>query len=419
MNSNTHYPNFTGLILFGFASLAGLIYGFELGIIGFGVQQIDNIYAFSSFNLSIIAGMELWGATVSIIFAGIVADKIGRIKTLVVSSIVFMFGSTLLVNSDTYNMFLMSRLVQGIGLGGIIMITPLYLSEVSMPKVRGRNITCFQLFVTIGILVSYIIGGMSEDLAIYYYVPILIALAFILLGRFVPRDNISVERKEELSEPINWRFCIKPLFIALSIALLNQMVGLIPIIQYAPIILKSDHMSSNLSIYIGLANFVFTALAMFFIDHAGRKPLLAIGTAGSCLSMVFLMIISVMKLDNQIMTTLGAGTFLASFALGPGVVVWLAISEILPTPIRSKGMSVCLFLNMFVACLYSSVFLEIKQLIGYGNVFMIFAVAGLLYFIISVFFLPETKGKTLEEIQEGFQTSRKSLLSSLLIRLKP
>jgi MFS family permease len=208
-----------------------------------------------------------------------------------------------------------------------------------------------------------------------------------------------------------------PALVVFAVAALQQFMGINSILQFSDYILKGTGLGTNVLAMLGSTaitgvNFVMTIIAFLLVDKVGRKFLLTFGTLGC---MVFLF--SLAAVHFYLPTTLLKGYlmlggiigFIISYAVGPGVCVWLVISELMPERIRSTGMSVALFLNSMVSTIFASCFLPFVHSIGYSGLFMICGVAALLYFIIAWKIVPETKNKTLEEIEMEFSEHRSSV----------
>ncbi len=183
--------------------------------------------------------------------------------------------------------------------------------------------------------------------------------------------------------------------------------------QYAPAVFQDAGFKSASgammgTIGLGMINLVFTAIALLLIDAVGRRRLVLIGTAGIVISYIFLASISLYTTQvtahtNGLLSLIGLLAMVASFAIGPGVVVWLAISELFPTEVRGKGMSIGLFASSMAAWLVTSVFLDVKHRIGLHGCYMLFATCTIIYFLVVWKFLPETNQKSLETVQEEMQ----------------
>jgi len=224
--------------------------------------------------------------------------------------------------------------------------------------------------------------------------------------------KLAAEKEQATAKVTIWqKQYIWPFAIAFAIAILTQLTGINVFLQLCTLILKHAGLKTNIvsmlgSAGIGLINFVMTILAMFLVDKAGRKILLILGTCGIVIALVYLGLISYLLPTSTLQGYLviaGLLFFVASFAIGPGVVVWLMLSELLPTPIRSKGMAICLFANSLASALLASLFLTLANIIGYSGVFWLCGGFTLLYLLAAIFLVPETKNKSLEEIEQYFQ----------------
>ncbi|CAN5272243.1 hypothetical protein BH10PSE19_BH10PSE19_18030 [soil metagenome] len=325
---------------------------------------------------------------------------------------------------------------------------PLYITELVPAPVRGKCVTFFQLFLAFGIVLAYLVdlaftpsGNWRAMFAVVIIPAIILMIAVFWLPES-PRWLILKKRPEKAFEAllqtrnqevatqeikaiyqalekevqISWRELLlsrqflMPLMIAVLVAIFNQMTGINSFLQYAPQILKSTGFSSDLtamlgSLGIGVLNFICTLIAMLLVDTVGRKPLLIFGTAGIVLAEVYLAIINQIGLPPHmqgVLSLIGLFCFIISYALGPGVVVWLVISELFPTRFRGRGISICLFFNSLASTILASVFLVLKDAIGFGGTYWICAGFSFFYMLTAIFLVPETKSRTLEEIQHSF-----------------
>jgi SP family galactose:H+ symporter-like MFS transporter len=430
--------------------LGGLLYGYDLGVIPGALLFMNKEISLTTAETSLIVGAMLGGGAVATLIAGPIADVIGRKTTIIISGVIFLLGMLVLINSHTFMSALFGRLIQGAGIGIEMIVLPLYLAETTPPEVRGRCMTLFQLFLTFGILSAYSINLAFEHsenwrgMFVCVLIPGLIMLVGSLLIPESPRwlfwkNNVDgaresllktrsleaanhdlLEMKNVMTERANtktenesvWqRHYILPFAIALSIACLNQLTGINSFIQYSTLVFKTAGIDSNFGAMIstvgmGLVNFLVTLIAIFLIDRLGRKLLLMIGTAGTVCVLAFLGVITHNNSPSPVvahMVVAGLLAYIAFFAIGPGVVVWLALSELIPMRIRSKGMSIALFANSVVSTLLASVFLTVVNKISLHGTFFLFAGFTLIYFAIATFALPETKQKSLEEIEQYFR----------------
>ncbi|MGF1744205.1 sugar porter family MFS transporter [Vibrio minamisatsumaniensis] len=428
------------------AAMAGALYGYDLGIINAAMLYIGVDIPMTDAQLSVIASAVFGGGVIAIFVSGPLADKFGRKPMMFVGTVIFLIGVAFLVHAESYTSLLLGRIGQGLGVGTMTLVIPLYLAEVTPTAIRGRSTATFQLMLTAGILISALVGyfyaqgdGDWRSMFLSCAYP---AVVFGVGCLFIPESPRWLAQKGQLSKVkealkscrvrseveseyeaivtasnntkektsfkalLNPRYTF-PLFIAISIAILNQLTGIAPILQFSAVILKESGSSSNMiaiigSIWITVMNFGATIVGMVLVDKLGRKPLLSIGTLGAALSLLVAAaaFFGMSSGGSQSLVVIGSiMMFVVFFAIGPGVCVWLALSELLPSAVRSNGMALALALNALAASTFSGLFLYLGQTISFGFTFVLCAVFCLVYFAIAKFIMPETKGKTLEEIE--------------------
>lgn len=448
--SQQRTPFILFLMLFG--GLGGLLYGYDIGVIAGALLFMHQQIQLTTAQTSLIVGAVLGGGALATLITGPIADFIGRKKSILASALIFICGVLILVFAQNFAIVLAGRLVQGAGIGMEIILIPLYLAETTPPEVRGKSVTLFQLFLTIGIVLAYginIFFAPSHNWRGMFACVLLPGILFFIGALFIvesprwlfmkkrlehalasllkTRDETSAQHdldnmhkvldkqkalRAENSSLWQARY-IKPFLIALSIACLNQLTGINSLLQYGTLILKSSGISSNIgsmlgSVGVGLMNTLVTIVAIALIDKVGRKPLLMLGSGGTVIALAFLGLVAHFGHHNTTegyLILIGFIAYILFYAIGPGVVVWLALSELLPTRIRSRGMGVCLFVNSAVSAILASVFLIIIKDFTLAGAFWFCAFCTVFYFIIATFFLPETKNKSLEEIEQQFQKS--------------
>jgi sugar porter (SP) family MFS transporter len=432
------------------SGLGGVLYGYDIGIISGALLFMKNAFALSKSEMSLIVAAVLGGGSLATLLGGPFADRFGRKFTMLVSGAVFTVGVLILVFATGFASVLAGRLVQGIGVGLITVVVPLYIVEVVPSATRGRSVTLFQLFLTFGILLGYLVGyffNSSGDWRAMFATAFIPGLLFFLTGLILPKSPRWLYRRGERDEARrlllkthtpeeakvtldeleasaanahfqsqgNWKFLLKPgyrkaFFIALAIGILTQLTGINTLLQFNTLILQQSGLYGGAtavlgSVGVGLINFIVTAIALSLIDRLGRRPLLIAGTLGLMVSLLFIGLVHILTEPSTFQgyaTLVGFLGFIVSYAIGPGVVVWLAISEIMPLVIRAKGMAIALFANSVASAGLAAVFLDVVGYMGYGGTFISLAFFVFLYFLVAVFLLPETKGAKLEEIELHF-----------------
>jgi SP family myo-inositol transporter-like MFS transporter 13 len=572
------------------AGLGGLLYGVDVGIIGGALPYLEATSGLNAGQLSIIVAAVLLGSVISTLFAGLIADWIGRKPLMVLSGLTFILSIPLIALSHGYGPLFFGRLLQGISGGLIGVVIPLYLAECLVASDRGKGTAVFQWLLTLGIVAAALIGiyysyrveavARLTDAAntfafkdqawrrifwvslppgvLFVIGSLLVAesprwlfrrgkkeLARTALLRSRTPDQADVELQEmeqtaviskaqlsstaqKFKDSLLRRKYLVPFLLACVILFCNTATGINSIIGYNTGILLQSGLS-DLHAHWGyviftFVNFLMTIVGMTLVDRKGRKFLFIIGTVGITASLIAVGVLflkteklnldcrnvvqsmvsqdqtltvrfdkseanrllaaenytgneikpdraslaviysygdftaattfvrsdataaapiritrescvpqnkieaffknpfanldaartATLKIDKALigpvpepshgwLVAIGLYTFIAFFALGPGVCVWLALSELMPTRIRSNGMSIALVINQLVSTTIAAIFLPVVSKYGYSTMFFLFSGFTVIYFIVAAFFIPETKGKTLEEIEAYFE----------------
>jgi sugar porter (SP) family MFS transporter len=423
------------------AALGGFLFGFETAVISGAEKTIQKLWSLSSFLQGFTVAASLIGTVLGSLIASVPAQKFGRKKTLVAISILYLISAIGCASTYTWALFILFRFVGGIAVGASSVAGPMYISEIAPARMRGRLAGSFQLMIVTGIFVAYLTNFLFAnygDSAWRWMLGIMVvpALIFAILLRFVPesprwlvlnnRDAeaekifkrlgetsaLQIIREEhELSKHgikeqlFNGNFN-KPILFAVILAMFNQLSGINAILYYAPRIFEMagfGHSEAYLQpVYIGGANLLFTILAMSLIDKFGRKKLLLVGAVG--------MIIFLALTANAFASHDSGGKavlfyligFIAFFAFSQGAVIWVFISEIFPNSVRSKGVSLGSFTHWIMAAIISWTFPIIVENIPNGGVYS-FIFYSFMMFLSLLFIwkvMPETKGRSLEDIQK-------------------
>ncbi|MDY6820181.1 MAG: sugar porter family MFS transporter [Deferribacterota bacterium] len=429
-----------------FAGLGGFLYGFDVGVISGALVFIEKDLGLNESQISLIVAAVLGGGAAATLITGPLADIIGRKVMIIISGILFILGIYLTVIADSYSEIMLGRLIQGLGVGIITIVLPLYLAETTPAYLRGRGVTLFQLFLTAGILIAALSDTLfhkSGNWRAMFGIALIPGTIFFIGSLFLiksPRwlfkkgfkdkalnvllritddeearrsynELIELEdREKDFSfniKNLREKFYILPFILALSVGILNQAVGINSILQFSTYIIKqtgvpSVYVAMMGTVSITLMNFIITIIAFLLIDKIGRRPLLTIGTFGCMLSLFFVGLVLLLAKPSNLqgyLTIFGLIVYISFFAIGPGVVVWLAVSEILPLKIRSISMSIALFANSLTSAILAAIFLDLTKFIGYAGPFFLCGFFALLYFLITFLYLPESKGMTLEEVE--------------------
>jgi MFS transporter, SP family, solute carrier family 2 (myo-inositol transporter), member 13 len=569
------------------AGLGGLLYGVDVGIIGGALPYLESTSGLTPGQLSVIVAAVLLGSVISTLFAGMIADLIGRKSLMILSGVAFIASIPVIALSHGYEPLFLGRLLQGVSAGFIGVVVPLYLAECLSAANRGRGTAVFQWLLTLGIVAAAIVGiyysyrvqavASSSDAATLFafkdqtwrrifWVSLPPGVLFVLgsflvtesprwlfrrgktdrtyqvllRSRSVEQAKLELHEMEEaaqsaatrssgekIADSLLRRKYVIPFLLACAILALNTATGINSIIGYNTGILLQSGLSDLYAhwgyVIFTCLNFLMTIVGMLLVDRKGRRFLFILGTGGIIVSLAGVGILFLrteklsldagnliqakvdsnqelsLKFDrgeaarllaasgysgNEInagrasmeiiysygdfastttfvrsddiavtpiritrgscvpsnkvesffknpfadleaaqtaplqikkaligrvpdathgwLVALGLYGFMAFYAMGPGVCVWLALSELMPTRIRSNGMSIALVLNQSVSTALAAIFLPFVSKFGYSSMFFLFSVFTLVYFLVTALFLPETKGKTLEEIEARF-----------------
>ena len=437
----------------GLVSVGGILYGYDMGVISGALLFIKNTIPMSDLQMGVIVGAVLGGGLVGTLLAGSVGDYFGRRYLILASSVIFIFGVVAILLANSFIVLLLARLLLGVGVGVVVVAVPLYVAEIVPAADRGKYVTFFQLLLTFGIVLAYFVDLLFTSSGNWraMFAIVLIPSFILFFGMFilpetprwlmanrqlekakqvlrrvrnteseVSRDIQEIQRGLQEVRKSTWRELFSyqlllPSLIAVAIAIFNQLTGINLFLQYAPLILKNAGIGSNFvsmlgSAGIGVLNFLFTIIAIVLIDTLGRRPLLLTGIVGVITAEIFLGAINYFipgSPNAGVLSLMGLLFYIIFFAIGPGVVVWLVISELFPTEIRGKGIALCLFFNSLASTLLATFFLPIVKYLGMGQTYWLFAFFSLGYFLVVFFFLPETKARSLEEIQHYFFVKNK------------
>ncbi len=435
------------------ASLGGLIFGFDTAVISGTTSSLERVFGLDSFGLGIAVSSATIGTIFGAIFAGSLADRYGRKKMLFAIGLLFLIGGlgTALAPASAYWLFLLCRVLGGIGVGMSSVCAPIYTAEIAPAAQRGRLVGLVQFNIVLGILVAYasnaliraIVSG-PEAWRWMLGVMALPSAIFLLLLFTVPetprwllsqgRDDeaIAISRRlcrtEEESDfeiaeirqqlaadakkqrvPFFTKRYRKVILMAICIAMFNQLSGINAILYYAPMVMQQagagEDVSYLMSIAVGFMNLIATMTALTVIDKLGRRTLMLVGSIGYLISLGFLAGVMFVFEGNftstsSVMVLVGLMVFIAAHAFGQGSVIWVFISEIFPNQVRGRGQSLGSTTHWIFAAITSFAFPSMIELLGGGFSFLIFFACMACQLIWVVKIMPETKGVPLEEMAD-------------------
>ena len=434
--------NTVGFILL-VGGLGGLLCGIDFGIIAVSLPYIRSLRIYTDMQLGSIVGGVMLGGIVASALGGMFCDRAGRRAAIVTAAAFFLVSIPVICFSGTsYPVIMAGRILQGMSCGLMSIAMPMYLAEVLPPDRRGKGMAIFQLFLGVGLVLAATVGvilartfgaadapadvvsGGAKSLAWrvnFWWTIAPVALLFIcslMVGESpvwlnrIPHEKGSPSVKSQGS--IFQRRYVLPFLLALAVLTLNKLIGFGCVVPYAVVLFQKAGLTGAFGnggdLALKAVNLTVTLLVIGLVDKKGRTWLLKIGTAGLAVSLaaIGMLFLTVERgwLEPSLFTGLVMlGAFLSLmffYAFGPGVCVWLVLSELMPSRIRANGMAIALFANQFVAWGLASVFLPLTNACGFSPVFLAFAAMGVLYFV-TVLFIPETKGRTLDELETLFE----------------
>ncbi|HLZ53163.1 MAG TPA: sugar porter family MFS transporter [Verrucomicrobiae bacterium] len=425
------------------ASLGGLLFGFDTAVISGTTDWLKETFALTPFTLGFTVASALIGTIIGAITVGKPADALGR------RAMLFLLGALYFVSAIGCALawgwwpFMFFRFIGGLAVGGASVVSPMYIAEISPAKWRGRLVALTQFNIVLGILLAYLsnysIGSLhpgADEFRWMFGVMALPAAAFFLLVFFIPQSprwllargrvaearlvlercgtdtgNVEEEIKDiqasldlqhhTLAEPFFCRKYLKPILLAVAIAMFNQLSGINALMYYAPHIFEmagAGAQSALLqSVIIGFTNLVFTMAAMTVIDHFGRRKLMIVGSIGYIVSLSAAAY-SFYTGSGGTLLLASLVVFIASHAFGQGAVIWVFLSEIFPNRVRARGQALGSSTHWVMAAAISWTFPMIAAASGWMTfAFYALCCVGQLIWVLTT--MPETKGFSLEQIQ--------------------
>ena len=442
------------------AALGGLLFGFDWAVISGTVPYIQKYFSLSSGELGDAVSSAIFGCIIGVCLSGLLSDRFGRKRVLIAAALLFMISAVLTALPNDLWLFIMARLIGGVAIGLSSSVSPMYIAEMAPQKNRGALVTLYQLAITFGIMVAYfsdwIIAGLGSQHWGEMYgwrwmfasevppaVLFLVALMFVpesprwlakegrlaeagrILARIGGRQHAEQELRdirvavaqEEPSIAQLWRPGFrKALLIGVGIMIFSQITGNFAVFTYTPTLLLKlgfeDPREALLGmVMVGVVNFLTTIVAVFLVDKLGRRPLLIFAPLGMCLCMVAVAYYSQLE---QLSPPLLLGWilgFVVCYAVGVGPGSWLVISEIFPTRVRGRAMAICTFSLWTVNFLTTWAFPRLWEYTQAGT-FWLFAFTSACTAVFVWAILPETKGLSLEAIEQMWrkQSDRPSQL---------
>jgi sugar porter (SP) family MFS transporter len=435
------------------AALGSLLFGFETGVINGAISDVSDYFNLTPAWEGFAVSVALIGCVIGALFVGKPADIWGRRYILRYMALFFLLSMLLTGLATNLWMFIIGRFIGGLAVGGASVVTPMYISEVAPPKLRGRLVATAQFAIVLGILVSFFsnyiidsLGGEGEWkwrwMFLFGVIPSTVFFVLLFFIQRSPRwlvkkgmveeareallrvnnvadpDELIKEIQDSLDSEVKSSYSalfkkpyLRLVLIGIGVGMFNQMSGINIVNYYSTEIFKDAGLTRETAFYltvlVGITNLIFTIVGMSLIDKFGRKFLLYIGGLGMP---VFLGLFAWADISGNASITLiliSVLGFIALFALSQGTVIWVLLSEMFPTDIRARGSAIGSFSHWFFNTIITFVFPIALSTIGGGYAFLFFTVATILSLVFYRYALIETRGKSLEEIEKLVLKSHK------------
>ena len=441
------------------AALGGLLFGYDTAVIAGAIGFLQSHFELDATMKGWAAASALLGCVVGVSFAGIFSDRLGRKTTLVLSGLLFLVSAVGTALPNEFSFFVIFRMLGGIGVGVASMASPMYIAEIAPAGVRGRMVSVNQFAIVTGILIIYFVnyfislrGDEAWNVSTGWRwmfasgaIPSVIFLGLLLFVPESPRWLVEKGQSEKaksilakvggtsfaeselrsieasLTQEVEsfgqlfktgWR---RVMFLGIALAILQQVTGINVFMYYAPEIFKKLGSGSSAAlletIVVGVVNLSFTIIAIRTVDRLGRKPLMMIGAAGMCVSLVAMGLAAQFQVIS-LWVLLCILAYIACFALSVGPVTWVILSEIYPTRIRGRALSVATFFLWSANFVVSQTFPMMDEnptlvaQFNHGFPFYVYAAFCVVLVLTVWTFFPETKGHSLEEIERFWDIPR-------------
>ncbi len=430
------------------AAFGGLLFGYDTAVIAGAIGFLETKFQLSPAMTGWAASSAIWGCVIGASVAGYMSDKFGRKKILILTAVLFAISAIGAAVPTNLNQFVIARIIGGIGIGAASMLSPLYISEIAPADKRGMLVTLYQLAIVLGINIIYFVNLLiagsgtdqwNVDIGWRYMmgsgiIPSALFLVALFLVPESPRWLASKGKDDEamkVLEKVNGKAqaatvmadikkslheeqgTISELFapglrtamiIGVFLALFSQITGINAIIYYAPEIFKSVGFGTDSAllqtVIIGLTNTIFTFVAIKYIDQIGRRKLLLVGVSGMALCLIGVGTVFYFGLSSGPLLLIFILGFIASFGCSLGPIPWVIMSEIFPTKTRGIAMSIATLSLWIGVVLITQLTPMLLKSVGGAVTFWIFGANAILLLVFTYKMIPETKGKTLEEIEK-------------------
>ncbi|QJW90337.1 sugar porter family MFS transporter [Spirosoma taeanense] len=423
------------------AALGGFLFGFDTAVISGVEQSLQSLWTLNVWEHGLTVSIALIGTVIGSMTGGIPAESLGRKRTLFWIAVLYLLASLGTALAPTWSIFLVFRFLGGLGVGASSVAAPMYITEISPAKSRGKLVGMFQFNVVLGILIAYLsnflLSGLGEESWRWMLgVQALPSLIFLIAVLNIPesprwlllRKGLVAEAREVLNmiDPATAEETLvaiqqsnhhtaastrlfsaihkTPIMLAVLFAVFNQVSGINAIIYYAPRIFEMTGLGKSSSLLssagIGLINLVFTLISMNLIDRYGRRTLMKIGSVGLIITLGLVARAFFVEDFSGMTVPLLLFVYIAFFGFSQGAVIWVFISEIFPNEVRASGQALGSFTHWLMAAIITFTFPYLAEQFGGGATFLFFTAMMVLQLLFVLRIMPETKGTSLEKIEQ-------------------
>jgi SP family arabinose:H+ symporter-like MFS transporter len=425
-------------------ALGGLLFGFDTAVIAGATEQLSTVFHLTPWTLGLTVSIGLAGTILGAMTSGVLGQKIGGREALRIMAFLYLISSVGCAFAWNWDALMVARFIGGLGIGGSSVLGPVYIAELAPAKWRGRMVGLFQINIVVGILLAYLSNYLivlqhlgATQWRWEFGVAIIPSAIFLILLYSIPRssrwlvttnqtdealevlrlmgspnseaelqeiiDSVHLERGIKPEPLFNRKYAL-PIFLAITIGMFNQLSGINALLYYSNSIFASAGFSSNSAalqtVGVGLVNLLATFLGMSLIDKLGRKTLLLIGSVGMVIALSGVAWVFSSNAHQSMLVWLFM-LFIIFFAISQGSVIWVYIAEVFPSRVRSKGQSVGSSSHWIMNAIIAGVFPYIAAK-SHALPFVFFAAMMAVQFLIVLFIYPETKQRSLEQIQANF-----------------
>jgi SP family arabinose:H+ symporter-like MFS transporter len=425
-------------------ALGGLLFGFDTAVIAGATEQLSTVFHLTPWTLGLTVSIGLAGTILGAMTSGVLGQKIGGREALRIMAFLYLISSVGCAFAWNWDALMVARFIGGLGIGGSSVLGPVYIAELAPAKWRGRMVGLFQINIVVGILLAYLSNYLivlqhlgATQWRWEFGVAIIPSAIFLILLYSIPRssrwlvttnqtdealevlrlmgspnseaelqeiiDSVHLERGIKPEPLFNRKYAL-PIFLAITIGMFNQLSGINALLYYSNSIFASAGFSSNSAalqtVGVGLVNLLATFLGMSLIDKLGRKTLLLIGSVGMVIALSGVAWVFSSNTHQSLLVWLFM-LFIIFFAISQGSVIWVYIAEVFPSRVRSKGQSVGSSSHWIMNAIIAGTFPTIAAK-SHALPFVFFAAMMAVQFLVVLFIYPETKQRSLEQIQANF-----------------